>query len=281
MKTLTVTGFILIGIAIYLKTDSEIASVRESSKLPYETIWHWEDHFSSVEQKKIESWLGRVLYACDSKLGTYPFNTHLYIYKHNNAAEPVPWAHTRRYQKQSVHFYIDPEYTLEDFLTDWTAPHEISHLSLPYLGSENAWFAEGYASYMQYQIMLWMGVMTEQEVKAKYQEKLTMLKRNYSSQTDVKTIALEMKRQNRYPEMYWGGSTYFMILDQMLQKEGTNLPSLMQEYLNCCRNSDESLSDVLQSWDKLLGNDLASNLHQKFTTRPANEVLSSLWQPNF
>lgn len=110
-------------------------------------VWHWEDSFSPGEKKNVENWLLNVTGAVETTLGVYPFDLHFYLHRQNGSSEPVPWAHTRRDNNQGVKFYIDPSFAPGSFTEDWTAPHEISHLSIPYLGRQHAWFAEGYASY--------------------------------------------------------------------------------------------------------------------------------------
>ena len=122
-------------------------------------VWYWEDTFAKEEKTMVELWVNKVHDATTKLLGPYPFDIHYHIYERANSREPVPWANTWRYPEQSIHFYIDPEYKYESFIEDWTAPHEISHLSLPYIGERNSWFAEGYASFMQYQVMKTMGIL--------------------------------------------------------------------------------------------------------------------------
>ena len=82
----------------------------------------------------------------ERSIGSYPFTVTYYLSRKDNASEPVPWANTVRSGEQAVEFYVDPSYDLSEFLADWTAPHEISHLSIPYVGRSNMWFSEGYAS---------------------------------------------------------------------------------------------------------------------------------------
>ena len=74
---------------------------------------------------------------------------------------------------QGVRFVVNPTFPLEQFLQDWTAPHELSHLLIPYLGRRHAWFAEGFASYMQYQVMYHMGVMDWPQVVDRYRRQMT------------------------------------------------------------------------------------------------------------
>lgn len=276
VRLLSIIGFSILGVVVYFKTDSEIASLRAIESSTTSVVWHWENSFSGAEQQKIESWLSEVIGACHSSFGAYPFNTHIHLYKQSNSTEPVPWAHTRRYSSLSVHFYVDTDFSLEAFLNDWTAPHELSHLSLPFLGSEHAWFSEGYASFMQYQLMMEMGVMTHRDVENKYHEKLQMIRPSYTSATDAKSIAMEMQAGNRYPEMYWGGAIYFMILDKQLKEQGASLSGLIREYLVCCRINDDSLTDVLKSWDRILDNSMATKLYREFTTEPSKKVLTHL-----
>ncbi len=141
--------------------------------------WHWEDEFSTAERDKVEDWLNSVTGAVESTLGVYPFTVHFYIHRRKGSSEPVPWASTRRQYVQGVDFHIDPSFSLQAFLDDWTAPHEISHLSIPYLGQEQSWFAEGYASFMQYQVMQKLGICSEQEVGEIYAEKIERVRPYY------------------------------------------------------------------------------------------------------
>ena len=58
-------------------------------------------------------------------------------------------------------------------MNDWTAPHEMSHLAIPYIGEKEVWFAEGFASFMQYQVMMEMGVMTKVLADRAYHSKFS------------------------------------------------------------------------------------------------------------
>ena len=97
-----------------------------------------------------------------------------------------------------------------------------------------------------------MGIMTKEEVENKYLEKLQMIKPIYASAANAKSIAMEMQESKRYPEMYWGGAIYFMILDKQLKKHGASLSGLISEYLVCCRIKDDSLTELLKSLDSIL-----------------------------
>ena len=49
---------------------------------------------------------------------------------------------------------------LRDYVEDWTAPHELSHLLLPYVSSSDAWLSEGMATYYQNVVRARSGAIT-------------------------------------------------------------------------------------------------------------------------
>ena len=136
------------------------------------------------------------------------------------------------------------------FLDDWTAPHEISHLSIPFLGREHSWFAKGYA------------------------EKIERCRPSYERERDFVTVAKELKSKNRYPDMYWGGASYFMQIDKGLSEEyGRTFSGFIKEYLLCCRLKDEAFEELIASWVELLGEPIFSELLHTYQSAPASEIL--------
>ena len=237
-------------------------------------VWHWEDEFKPAEKNRIETWLTRVTVATAQTLGPYPFDLHFFIHRRDGSSEPVPWASTRRHALQGVDFHIDPSYSLQAFLDDWTAPHEIAHLSIPFLGSEEAWFAEGYASYMQYQIMQTLGIYTREEVRDIYASKIERCKPAYNRNEDFVSVARELRERNRYPDMYWGGASYFMQIEQQLQSEhGQNFCEIIRDYLLCCRLKERDLDGLLKTLDHLLEDPVFSQLLKRYRSVPASEIL--------
>jgi len=269
----------LIYSAFLHATTEQSVIVSTANQDKYQTIirWYWEDEFTPDEKEKVRIWLSYVENGVESTIGPFPFDLHFHIHRRTNSSEPVPWANTRRYSfSQGVDFHIDPDFSLNAFMSDWTAPHEISHLSLPYLGRHHAWFAEGYASFMQYQVMEKMGIYSSAEVKEKYRSKLDLAKPYYSEANDFITVARDLQRRHIYPALYWGGASFFIHLDQLLGREfGTSLPGLIREYQNCCRVKDSSLAEVVASWDRILGDTICSELFRSYGTESASTVFDA------
>ena len=55
---------------------------------------------------------------------------------------------------RQAHFYVNPKASLGDLLSDWIAPHELSHLSIPFLEKKDKWFTEGFATFLSRQLLL-------------------------------------------------------------------------------------------------------------------------------
>ena len=237
----------------------------------------WEDHFSAEEKDKIKTWLDRVEDGRAACFGEYAFQPVYILHSRRNAAEPVPWAHTTRSSEQGVHFYVDPAFTLDEFIADWTGPHEISHLALPFVGKEYMWFSEGFASFMQYQVMHEMGILSEEDVRKKYSAKSKMAGSAFRGSDKFRGRCDELLKSHNYPAIYWGGAYYFMLVDQALKKEkNISLVEVIKAYQTAGRMEDESIHEVIRSLDKVSRSRIFSGQYQRFTEKACSEIFISV-----
>ena len=235
----------------------------QSTAAPSPHQLHWQHRFTPAEQQKLSLWLKQASAATTELLGPYPFTMQFYLYS-RPALEPVPWANTWRDSTQQVHFYVAAGFSLEQFLQDWTAYHEISHLALPFLGKEHAWFAEGFASFMQYQVMQRAGLIAS--AKDAIAAKFGAHKSRYASSESLRDNATRLLAQRRYAAGYWAGAQYFVVADKLLQEQQKpELATLIKQYQQCCRLRDNSLTQVIISLDKLSDSKLFSELLQRFS----------------
>ncbi len=233
-------------------------------------IYTWEDEFTAAEKEKVQSWLGATYKAVQARIGDYPFDVYLHIHLKEDKDEPCPWANTWRYPKQQIFSHIDPSYPLEDFMNDWTAPHEMSHLAIPYIGEKEAWFAEGFASFMQYQVMMEIGVMTKFQADSAYRSKFSDVEKYYENKNSIGTIAVEKREERNYKAMYWGGANLFYQWNQQLKdKEQQDFCSLFPSYLECYRKNTRGADGVTKSLDEVLGSTIGMSLLQQFREEPS------------
>lgn len=275
---MTLRFFIFLSALIFIfKSDAQNSAanmVIENDEAFCKVIFHYSDEFSSVEKEKLENWLNETAVATQRKLGKYPFDLNLYLHRADNSSEPVPWANTERSGEQSVHFHVDTKFALKDFLKDWTAPHEISHLAIPFVGKSNSWFAEGFATYMQNEILLEMKQCTQEDIDKKFEEKIANARPYYQEESPFSEVAMNLRKKYRFPQMYWGGAYFFRQLDQILQDEdGRTLCDVMKDYEACCRLEDKSMNDILSSIDKQVKGSPAQDLMRDYRSLPARDII--------
>ena len=231
---------------------------------------HWKGRFAPSEQQKLVVWISEVTTHVETLVGPLPFKFHINFFRLDGAREPVPWANTRRANKPGVDFYVDPSYSLDAFRYDWTAAHEVSHLILPYLGPGNAWFAEGFASFMQYQVMEAMGVLNKKEKVQRYIHHVSKAKRAYRYPTRpfVQTIP-RLRKEGKYSVMYWGGAVYFLqVNDALLRTQGSALIDVLKPFVACCRSNFSGLHALITELDQLTNSRIFADHLDRFKLTP-------------
>lgn len=214
-------------------------------------VWHWEDRFTSEEKTKLTAWIETVVAGVEELVAPYPFDVHIHFYR-TTRGSPVPWANTIRSRRQGVNFHVDANASEAALRADWTAPHELSHLLIPYLGRQNSWFAEGFASYMQYQVMHSLGDLTDEQMRARYQERIDRAERRYDmNEMPFAEAAPKLRARRQYPTMYWGGAVYFLRVDRELRERDQSIPEVIRSFVECCRSKRYDLKGLAAELDRL------------------------------
>lgn len=228
----------------------------------------WKDDFSKSEQEKVKLWINTTYDAVEKRIGVYPFDVEVFVYRKEGKGEPCPWANTWRYPNQQVHLHIDPSYPLEDFIRDWTAPHELSHLAIPYIGEEETWFSEGFASFMQYQVMQEMGLLDQSQRDSAYEAKITSIEQFYTGFGTFHEESVQNKKNHNYKAFYWGGASLFYKWDQLLKANGTSFCQLFTKYLQEYRNGSYGVNETVASLDKVSGFEFGAQLVKQYREQP-------------
>jgi len=247
-----------------------LAAMLPGSAWSAEIRYQWQDGFSEPEKTMLTTWIDETTAGLEALVGPLPFPVGVRFYRRDDAREPAPWAHTRRRPDQGVDFYVDPAFPLAAFRADWTAPHELSHLVLPFLGSRNAWFAEGFASWMQYQVMMQTGQLTAAEAAHRYLARLDKARNGYPFDDEpFADAAPRLREERKYPVMYWGGAAYFLQVDAALRDAGKPpLMRILARYLACCRAARSSLDNLVAELDRLSDSTIFSRHLAAFRSEP-------------
>lgn len=232
---------------------------------------HGMNDFSAADQHKLRLWLDQSFAATQALLGPFPFTTEVHLSR-RLAKEPVPWAYTRRMHQQQVYFQVDSSFDLSVFQQDWTAAHEFSHLALPLLDKEDLWFAEGFASFMQYQVLQQQRQLTGSPDFWYQQKLLPLLPRLQASELAFVAQLKLWLQQRSYKAAYWGSALFFIEANQLLQQQGRSLTQLIQGYQQQNRLSDQNLSELLASLDALLNKAVFAPLLAKYQQQNFQDI---------
>ncbi|MDP5132462.1 MAG: hypothetical protein NWQ54_16400 [Paraglaciecola sp.] len=232
---------------------------------------HGLNRFSGPQKELLREWLKMGVGYTRNTLGVYPRRLELYVYP-RPSNQPVPWAHTRRDAQESIHFYVDTRFDLTDFINDWTIYHELAHLSIPYVGESYAWFSEGFASYMQYQIMAQNKVLKD-SLKQAYSNKIAPHLSLFDVIDTPANVASKLMDNRNFPAAYWGGAYFFVLAEHQLRaKHQLTLVELIANYQTAGRLTDDSVHALVRSWDELINDTLFVDLLNRFTQDPARDI---------
>lgn len=222
----------------------------------YELVIEFKENFEPTKNDSIRIWINRIFKATTNVLGKYPFDTYVNIFPASSSSQTVPFGlASRKDGINQVKLYVNEEASFNELMEDWTAPHELSHLALPFLGQNNKWFSEGFATYCSRRIMIDLGYFTEDSFEELYVSKVAAFRSYFNSSTSTfAEVADSLLSHHRYSPIYWGGSTFFMIMDARLQEDkGWRFTDLVTKYQANGRLEDKNLKQVMASFDTILG----------------------------
>ncbi|MEO8959410.1 MAG: hypothetical protein ABI304_10740, partial [Rudaea sp.] len=177
-------------------------------------------HGADVQQQaKLHTWLAQVSRAVLSAYGRLPVaDVQVLMIPVSGHSRAVVFGQHTRGEGNSLQLLIDPTRPSGEFMHDWVAVHELSHLMHPYLGDSGSWVAEGLATYFQNVLRARAGLLTPQQA---WDELDDGFKRGQSA-ADSDTLAhaaLNMHHSHAYQRIYWAGAAYWLSVDRDLRRQ--------------------------------------------------------------
>jgi hypothetical protein len=113
-----------------------------------------------------------------------------------------------------------------DLRGEWVGVHELSHLLLPPLESEDVWLAEGVASYYQQTLRARYGLMSAEKAWDLLVDGFDRGQRASRDMT-LREASARMHRDFAYLHVYWGGAAVVLQLDVALRRAGSSLDAVV------------------------------------------------------
>ena len=92
----------------------------------------WEGDYTEAEKSKLAEWQRTVATVMAGIYGELPGGSAKVVLQRYPASEAVPFARVIRGGNERLLFYVNPDYPLADFVNDWTAYHEYTHLFISF-----------------------------------------------------------------------------------------------------------------------------------------------------
>lgn len=224
-----------------------------------------------ADAEQMQGWLTDAATMVADLYGRFPVaQAQIIVAPGAKGDEPTPWAYVVRGGAPAAHFFVNQRRPVQEFYDDWTAVHELSHMLLPYVATEDVWLAEGVATYYQNVLRARAGRMSAQEAWEKLNAGFRR-GREGAGGMSLTQATESMHRGGHYMRVYWEGTALMLLADVKLRQLSSNTQSLdtaLTGLAQCCLPSSESWSaqQVLRKLDQITGTGVFEELYEQNVT---------------
>ena len=231
----------------------------------------WRGEFDDGQRDTLRKWLGSVgdsVTLVHGSLPRTPIRIEVTAWSgarygsYPETAAAVPFARVKRREPQGVEFFVDPARSLPEYIADWTAYHELSHLFIPYPGQADAWFSEGLASYYQNVLQYRAGLLTEPQAWQKLYDGFERGRNDDGNgRLTLGELTPRMREKRAFMRVYWTGALYFLEADLELRARTgghKSLDSILAAFGDCCLGQRRRWNGkaIAAEFDRLAGADI-------------------------
>ena len=232
------------------------------------------------ERTKIRQWIEQTVDVVTSVYGYFPQpQPQVLVVPIGTRDEAVVTAHVIRGGGLAVVFYIDETRPLQEFMDDWTATHEFSHMLVPYVSSRDRWLSEGLASYYQNVLRARDGRLSETQA---WQKLYDGFKRGESGAYGGSLAQATRRGRGSTMRVYWSGAALMLMADMQLRETTDGRQSLdtaLQSLSACCMANGKTwrARELFERLDELTGTEILTGLYQKHIHEHSFPDMRSTW----
>jgi hypothetical protein len=220
-----------------------------------------------ADEQQIADWLRDAADAVASLYGRFPVESlQVVVVPGAHSPGPVPSAYVLRGGGPGAHFFINQRRPIAEFRADWSAVHELSHLLLPFVHSDDAWLSEGLASYYQNVLRARTGMITAADA---WQSMHGAFERARHDESGVTLAAAteRMYRNGDFMRVYWEGAAIMLLADHRLRSRSGGAQSLgsVLDQLQHTLPPDSGwhAADLLRRLDEIAGGSVFADLYER------------------
>ena len=181
--------------------------------------------------------------------------------REGGGGDPVVFGHVRGRNRPLVRLLLRGDADDASLDRDWVAVHELIHLAMPPIRTEDAWLSEGWATWVTEILRARAGLQTEQEA---WTEILRGFERG--RRPTGRTLAEDSRRlgeTHAYMRVYWGGAAIALLVDHGLRRGpgGRSLDDALRAMRDMERDDDGDevpAAEWMERLDRWLGRPLFS-----------------------
>jgi hypothetical protein len=192
----------------------------------------------------------------------------------------VPYGRVIRNGGDMVQFFVNPAKPIDEFMGDWTATHEFSHLLLPYVSRQQRWISEGFAQYYQNVLLARSGEYDQQHAWQKLYEGFERGRNNRRPDLTLAELSPNMRENRSFMRVYWSGAWYFLSADVELRRisgGSLTLDSALGMLNVCCRDRSMSAREIVRKLDYLTANTVFTSLFAQVSNSRALPPAAALF----
>jgi len=162
-----------------------------------------------------------------------------------------------------------------ELASSWELIHELLHVSFPSMPREQAWLEEGMATYVEPLVRARLGVISPEEVFARFLERMPLGLPAPGDQG--------LDRTHTWARTYWGGALFYLRADVAIRERTGNRRSLDDALRGVLAGGGNvaqrwDVEQVIAAGDKATGVPVLRELYAEMAVAPAVVDLPTLWR---
>ena len=219
----------------------------------------------AADDAALETWLRQALEAVAEPFGSFPCDRVLVLLRPNRGyGGPVSFGTALHGGGPTLVLHMNPDVPGDALPGEWIAVHELTHLAMPRIRTEDVWMSEGFATYYQEVLRARAGMLDPERCWQRMRQGFERGRRQ-SGRDTLRQDSQEMARRHLFHRVYWSGAALALQADVALRRRGRSLDEAMVEMMRAfgAGRRPVTAAEILAHLDRWLGEPLLTPLAER------------------